>query len=112
MAPVTSAMGTCRDALDRSRQRSRDGAVAAAAVVAGLLRVHDAAAIHHERAARRALEHLGAVADDQERRAVLVVESANQPEDLVANGGIEGRRWLVSDDERRPADDGLGDQMR
>ena len=56
------------------------------------------------------LEDVGAVADDEKRRAVPFVEPTDQVEDVVAHVRVERRGGFIGDDERGAAHDRLGNE--
>src|SRR5580692_3645176 len=73
-------------------------------------RLHDAPLLHDRYPVAEVGDDPEVVRDDEDGHAELVLEFAQEIENLGLNGDVEGRGWLVGDDEVRFARYGAGDQ--
>ena len=89
------------DLRHRVEQAFRVRVVRAREQVADRRFLDDLAAVHHDDARRRLRDDAQVVRDEQNRRAELLLQVAQQLENLRLDGDVERGRRLVGDDERR-----------
>ena len=70
---------------------------------------HDLAVVHDHDFLRQVGDHAQVMGDDNNRHIEFLLQILQQLQDLCLDRNVQGGRWLVRDQQRRPADQGHSD---